>query len=84
VVHGAFELFFVYCESVEEFVEAVVSGVYEVVLEVGGGDVLLDVRLETESFVSLFGWGRDFDGGGFFEVVDECARCPSVGVIVAV
>ena len=77
-------MFFVDCESGDELVEAVVGGVDEVVFEVGGGDVFLDVRLETESFVRFFGWWGDVDGGGFVEVVDECARGPSVGVIVAV
>jgi hypothetical protein len=77
-------LFFVDCEWGDELVEAVEGGVDEVVFEVGGGDVFLDVSLETESFLILFGWWGEFDGIGFVEVVDEGACGPSVGVLVSV
>ena len=49
-----------------------------------GGDVFLDVGLEAESFLILFGWWGEFDGIGFVEVVDEGACGPSVGVLASV
>ena len=83
-MHCSFELFFVDCEWGDEFVHSVEGGVDDVVFEVVGGDVFLDVGLETKSFVSLWRWRGEFNGIGLAEVVDECARGPAVGVFVAV